>query len=267
MDRNVVILIVRIVIFALLGGLVFAVYMGRREMISANQLPFFQIKRQRVVRGLRFIFLGIFLGVVAIGLQIFGLNAVERLIPAATTPQVAGLPEQSATAVRSTTPTGPALDTATASITPSPTERGTPALPQGVIALFEESVTPDARAVFGPIHVATELIYPAYPDDEEFESAEGILYGLFSYDYLEPGVRWTAVWLWEDEIACVETKPWDSERGGWGYTECELDQWPVGEYFIHMFLGEEWMVSGQFTVLSMSELPEQDETLTPTTSP
>ena len=76
MDRNVVILIVRIVIFALLGGLVFAVYMGRREMISANQLPFFQIKRQRVVRGLRFIFLGIFLGVVAIGLQIFGLNAI-----------------------------------------------------------------------------------------------------------------------------------------------------------------------------------------------
>ncbi len=263
MDRQGVVLVMQIVIYVLLGGLAIFAFLGWREMRSANQLPFFRLKRERIARGWRFIFLGILLGVVAAGLQIFGISAVEGLVPVTSASESDEFADSAATAVRTTTPTR-ILETATASITPSPTERGTPTIPEAIVALFDESVTPDSRAVFGPIRVATEVSYPAYPDDEVFETVEGILYGLFSYDYLEPGVRWTAVWLWEDEIACVDSKPWDGEIGGWGYTECELDQWPAGDYFIHMFLGQEWKVSAQFVVLGTIDQAEES---TPTSTP
>jgi hypothetical protein len=263
MDRQGIVLVVQIVIYALLGGLAVLVFIGWRETRSANQIPFFRLKRERVSRGWRFIFLGILMGVVAGGLQIFGIGAIEGLMPVTSESQSDPVADDSATTASTTTPTRSSLETPTATITPTPTERGTPTIPEAIIALFDESVTPDAQAVFGPITVATEVYYPAFPDDEVFETVEGILYGLFSYDFLEPGVRWTAVWLWEDEIACVDTKPWDGEIGGWGYTECELDQWPEGQYFIHMFLGQEWKISAQFMVLSTAE-PEEEPTPTPT---
>jgi hypothetical protein len=263
MDRQGIVLVVQIVIYALLGGLAVLVSLGWRETRSANQIPFFRLKRERVSRGWRFIFLGILMGVVAAGLQIFGIGVVEGLVPVTSGSQSDDRADHSATTADTTTPTRSSLETPTATITPTPTERGTPTIPEAIIALFDESVTPDAQAVFGPITVATEVSYPAFPDDEVFETVEGILYGLFSYDFLEPGVRWTAVWLWEDEIACVDTKPWDGEIGGWGYTECELDQWPAGEYFIHMFLGQEWMISAQFMVLQTAG-QEEEPSPTPT---
>jgi hypothetical protein len=253
LSHQVAVIILRIIIIALLGGLAFLIYMGRREMIFANQLPFFEVKRKRIARGWRLILIGVFLGLMAAALQFVGMQVIDNLLPQVATPAVAGLQDEPASPASTGTATRPPANTATPSITPSQTERGTPSLPQAVVAMFEESVTPDALAVFGPLHVTSEVLYPAYPDEEQLESAQGILYGLFSYDYLEPGVRWTAVWLWENDIICVDTKPWDAERGGWGYTECELDVWPAGDYFIHIFLGEQWMISGEFEILGSAE--------------
>jgi hypothetical protein len=235
----------------------FMLYMGWRELQSAKLLPFYQVRRRRVARGWRFIIIGIAIALIAVTVQVFGQTVTDRLVPALSTSDddsATRVSTEDATATVTRTPE----DTATPSITPSPTERGTPMLPNGLAESFTESVTPDSQAVFGQIDVATEIIYPARPGEEEFEWVEGTLYGLFSYDFLETGVRWTAVWMWENEVICVESKPWDGGRGGWGYTECEPDQWPPGEYYIDMFLGEEWWIGVEFTVL------ESAPTLTPT---
>jgi hypothetical protein len=228
--------------------MVFTLLMGGRELRSARLLPFYQVRRNRIARGWRFIIIGAVVALVAIVIQVVGLGALERWAPGTAVAPGEQTDLEATTHVTSTVTRTPE-DTATPSITPSPTERGTPTLPDGLAESFNESVTPDTRAVFGPIDVATEIIYPARPGEEEFESVEGPLYGLFSYDFLEEGVRWTAVWIWENEVICVESKPWDGGRGGWGYTECEPDRWPPGEYFIHMFLGQEWWISVEFTVL------------------
>ena len=147
------------------------------------------------------------------------------------------------------------------------TPSGTPLLPEAIRDQFDEIATPDPRAVVGPIHVTTVVEYPAYPDDETLETAEGMLYGLFSYDYFHLGVRWTAVWMKDWDIICLESNPWDGEIGGWGYTECEMTQWPAGVYVIHIFLGEEWKVSTEFTVLGTTDQPDELGTSTPTPSP
>jgi type VI secretion system secreted protein VgrG len=256
-DRESAILIVRIVVIALAGGMAFMLYMGWRELQSAKLLPFYQVRRRRVARGWRFIIIGIAIGLISVTVQVLGQSVADRIVPALSTPEddpIARVATAAATATNTRTPE----NTSTPSITPSPTERGTPMLPNGLAESFTENVTPDSRALFGQIDVAAEIIYPARPEEEEFESVEGALYGLFSYDYLETGVRWTAVWIWENEVICVESKPWDGGRGGWGYTECEPDHWPPGKYYIDMFLGEEWWISVEFTVL------ESMATLTPT---
>lgn len=249
MGRESAKLAVQIVALLFAGGMAFALYMGWRELTSAKLLPFYQVRRRRVTRGWRFIIIGVAIGLVATAELIFGMEAAARLGSGIAAPPD-DLVDNVSTAAVTATITRTPQDTATPSITPSPTERGTPTLPDGLADQFAESVTPDARALFGPIDVATEIIYPARPGEEEFDSVEGPLYGLFSYDYLELGVRWTAVWIWENEVICVESKPWDGGRGGWGYTECEPDRWPPGEYFIHMFLGEEWWISVEFTILN-----------------
>jgi hypothetical protein len=266
-DAQGVLLIVRIVTLFLFGGLAFFAYLGWRAIKSAEDLPFFRLRRRRVARGWRLVLLGLLLGAIAVILLVVGPNAAEGLLPGTSTALVDDATPRSSTATLTATIKLSPEETATASITPSPTERGTPMLPEGISVLFRESVTPDTRAVFGPIHVTTEVLYPAYPDDEVFETAEGMLYGLFSYDFLESGVRWTAAWLWENDVVCVDTKPWDGESGGWGYTECELDQWPAGEYFIHIFLGEEWWISTQFMVLNAAQTPTPEDTTTPVPSP
>jgi hypothetical protein len=257
MGREGAILITQIIVYLLIAGVAFALYMGWRELQSAKQLPFFKVRRGRVARAWRFFIVGIALGLIAVAIQIFGMQAVRRL-PATISFAPGEQTELEATASVTNTVTRTPENTATPSITPSPTERGTPMLPDGVADLFAESVTPDERAVFGPIDVATEVIYPARPGEEIFETVEGPLYGLFSYDYLESGVRWTAVWYWEGDVICVDSKPWDGGSGGWGYTECEPDQWAPGDYFIDMFLGQEWWITAEFTVLGTAA------TLTPT---
>jgi type VI secretion system secreted protein VgrG len=246
--RENVILIVQIIVYVLIGGMAFALFMGWRELQSAKLLPFYQVRRNRIARGWRFIIIGVAVALVAISTQILGVGTLKRLAPGPVVSPVEQT-DLEVTERLTATVTRTPEDTATPSITPSPTERGTPALPEGLADSFNESVTPDSRAVFGPIDVATEIFYPAQPGEEEFESVEGPLYGLFSYDFLEEGVRWTAVWIWENAVICVESKPWDGGRGGWGYTECEPDRWEPGEYFIDMFLGQEWWISVEFTVL------------------
>lgn len=134
------------------------------------------------------------------------------------------------------------------------------------MVLFNESVTPDANAVFSRIEISRRLDDRNRPIDpgQEFVNPIDILYGAFTYDFLIDGARWTAIWYRGDDVVCVESKPWDGGTGGYGYTECEpRSSWQSGEYEVQMFLAEEWKTSTRFSVLADPNTP----TVEPTASP
>jgi hypothetical protein len=134
-------------------------------------------------------------------------------------------------------------------------------LPADVLDQIESQVTPSADAAFSSIQVTWQVdsdIQPVSPSDT-FILPVGRLYGAFSYNNMEDGVQWTAIWKFQGEIICVESIPWDGGTGGYGYTECEQDEWDEGEYEIQIFVGEVWKISTRFYVLS--EVP--DTTFTP----
>lgn len=262
LDIQGVIQIVQALVLFLAGGLIVAAYLGWREIQLANQIPFYDLRRQRTARGWRLLFFAILLAILAVTLQIVKIRA-GAMIPAETPSEIVTQQDAGNTITPTYTATTEATEVVEATSTPS----GTPVLPAIIRDQFDEIVTPDPRAVFGPIHVATEVDYPAYPDDETLETAAGVLYGLFSYDYVNLDVQWTAVWMKDWEIICLESKPWDGEIGGWGYTECELVQWTAGSYRIHIFLGEDWKVSTEFTILGTTDQPDDFGTSTSSPSP
>jgi hypothetical protein len=80
-----------------------------------------------------------------------------------------------------------------------------------------------------------------------------------------PGSQWSALWvrMEDDSIVCSETKPWDGNTGGYGYSECKpiLSPWLPGDYQVQLFVGTEWVSSGYFTMTG------QPPTFTPTRTP
>jgi hypothetical protein len=136
-------------------------------------------------------------------------------------------------------------------VTPTSTSTTEPTLPESIRVLFRETVTPSPEAAISPIQLDTRLgsFNQAIDPRDRFELPLERLYGAFTYNNLQDGVRWTALWYRSEEVVCVETKPWDGGTGGYGYTECEPDAWLPGSYRIDMFLGDRWVVSTRFSVV------------------
>jgi hypothetical protein len=119
-------------------------------------------------------------------------------------------------------------------------------------------VTPDPSAALSTIDVATRLDRSnrAINPDDAFVSPSGVLYGAFTYNFMQDGVRWTAIWYRGSQIVCLESQPWDGGTGGFGYTECDPQQgWQAGNYEIQMFVGTQWKVSARFEVLTGTATP------------
>ncbi len=236
---------------------------GTLQIKSATRLQFYLLRRERIRNGWRIILLSLPLAGLGLLIQFRGRDISYQLI----TPTPSVTPTATSTFTPTKTPTAtitlPPTITDTPTITLTPSDTPTPQLPEDVTVLFVETVTPDPSAVFSPIQVARRLdaLNQAVNPSVEFENPVDILYGAFSYDFLADGVRWSALWYQEERIVCFETLPWDGGTGGYGYTECELDQWQPGEYEIQLFLGETWKISTRFTI---SGVPPS---LTPTPSP
>jgi type VI secretion system secreted protein VgrG len=140
-------------------------------------------------------------------------------------------------------------------VTPTTTITPTPQLPEEIRILIRETITPNPEAIFSPIQVAARIDrfnQPINPQ-EDFISLEGRLFGAFSYNNLQDGVRWTAIWYYNDQILCLETQAWDGGTGGYGYTECEPDNWLPGRYDIELFFANQWKASTYFEVLELEE--------------
>lgn len=244
-------------VWIVVGGALLAVWIGVTRLRSARRLPYYMLRRERVAQGWRWILLGAALAAAALVAQLFGRRAVYAIHPPtpSVTPTATTTSTPTITATPSITPV-PSI-TPTATVTPTPTITPTPHLPDEIALLIRETRTPGADALFSPIEVATRidsLNRPIQPS-VRFSPSVRRLYGAFSYDNLEDGVRWTAIWYAGERVVCIETHPWDGGTGGYGYTECEPDAWLPGAYEIQIFYGERWMRSARFEIATEGQTP------------
>jgi hypothetical protein len=254
-----------LILLLLIVGFGLAIWTGIRQIRSARTLPYFLLRRDRLTLGWRWIFIGFLLSIMAILVQIFGLDVAYMIVP--PTPSIT--PTSSITLTPTITITPSITDTPTITTTPSitftPTETPTPILPE-VLArlLILDTVTPNPDAALSPILIAARIDQLNRPLDpvDRFENPVGKLFGAFTYNNLQDGVRWTAIWYLNGQEICIETQPWDGGTGGYGYTECEPEFWQPGDYEVQMFLGERWFVSTRFTIVGEPPTP----TLTPSPS-
>jgi len=244
--------VVQLIAFLLYLFVLLVIIVGWRQIVSARDIPYFLLRRENLVKGWRWILVGLVVGIVGLFVQLFGRNAVYMFIPPTpshtSTTTITLTPSITGTSTITRTPT----ISSTPTVTPSMTETSTPVLPQELnILLIRETVTPNPRAVFSPIQVATRIGVqnrPINPTDT-FNNPITKLFGAFSYDFLQDDIRWTAIWYRENEIVCLDTRAWDGGTGGFGFTDCQPPQWLPGSYEIHMFIGEQWKVSTRFTVV------------------
>jgi len=260
---------------------VIMIWRGFRSITTARRLPFFRMRRERMVRGWRMLFFSII-----ILLLIFLLNTrAEPLIysyfpPTVTvtlTPTITITPTISLTPTITLSPT----ITRTPSVTDTPTITPTPYIPLAVEAVFSSTVTPNPDAVF------SELVFTDGLDEEyqpleqgtEFDNPIDHMYAIFSYDGMIKGSQWSALWYRGSELVHYETIPWDGETGGLGFTDWDPDssEWLPGEYEVQLFVGLDWKQSGRFTVTGIpptsaptdtpTNTPTPTRTLTPTRTP
>jgi hypothetical protein len=239
-------------------AMLLTIWLGWRGLRSAQRLPFFTLRHRRVGESWRLILLGFALGAFGLVTRLFGKQvAFVFITPTPTTPPTATATlTPTITPTPSTTPT--ASVTPTASATPTPTITPTPEVPEALTVLFRETITPRPEAVFSEIELARRIdsLNRAVSPQASFENPIEILYGAFTYDFLDDGVRWTAIWYRGSSIICSETKPWDGGTGGYGYTECSpRDGYMPGDYEVQMFLGESWVVSARFSVEEQPATP------------
>jgi hypothetical protein len=255
---------VQLLALLLFCGLLAAILYGWRQIKSARGLPYFLLRRERLTQGWRWILLGVLLGLAGLITQTLGIRVAYVVVPPTPSMTITATITLTPTITRTPTITLTPTISGTPTITATPTETPTPRLPDALAQLLiRETITPNPSAAFSPIQVATRIDFlnRALDPAEVFENPLGMLFGAFTYDNLQNGVRWTAIWYRGTEEICIETKPWDGDTGGFGYTECQPDRWFPGDYEIRMFLGEQWMVSARFRVVGEPPLP------TATTSP
>jgi hypothetical protein len=216
------------------------------------------MRRERTVEGWRLLLLGALLLVTAAVVGRLGRQAAYAVLR--PTPSVTATPTTTVTPSPSQVPTAtvtPSISL-TPSVTPTPTSTATPQLPERLALFIQDTVTPQADLLFSPILVSDRLTPGnlAIDPQEEFSRPPRTLYGAFSYDNFQNGVRWTALWYFNGEVVCYESKPWDGGTGGYGYTECTPPNgWRVGSYEIQMFAGLDWRVSARFSILSVRPTP------------
>jgi type VI secretion system secreted protein VgrG len=237
-------------VLVLVACMLVLVWAGWGTARGSGGLRFYSLRRQRVASGWRLIAVGGLAGLLAVLTGVFGRRVVYILVP--PTPSVTPTRTQTLTP----TNTGTSTITWTPGATATVTETPTPSLPEAMLVTFHETITPGTAAALSSISITTRMDRYNRPLDarDVFDQPPRRLFGAFTYDGLQDGVRWTAIWRRGETIVCLESKPWDGGTGGYGYTECAPQGgWAPGEYEVQMFLAEAWWVSARFTVLGTTE--------------
>lgn len=250
-----------ILMLLLLAG---SAYVGWRQIKAASQLPFFMLRRRKIAQGWRLLILSLIFAVVGLLTSLFGRQVAYTIIP--PTPSVTPTPTITLTPTITNTPTITPIPSITPipTVTQTPTITPTPELPQEYLDQIESVVTPNPDSVLSRIEVAREIVdnLPVDPS-VEFALPVGKLYGTFTYDFMVNGAQWTVLWYFGETTACEESSPWDVGTGGYGYTECERDEWAIGEYEIQAYLGANWITSTRFRIVEVLETPVPTSTPEP----
>ena len=243
---------------------------GLQTVFAGRNIKFFKLRRDQIMRGWRLIVLAGFWVIIGFGVFFFGEPVAYRIItpsptlPLTLTPSIT--PSTSITPTFTETPT--ITLTPAESYTPQPSQ--TPQIPMAVEARFEGILTPPAEAAFSPLifsNIGLDDDYNPIGPGVQFTNPVGHLYAVFSYARMEDAIQWSAVWYQGDTLVHYETMPWNGGSGGIGYTDWDpaQDQWLPGEYFIQLFLGTDFVLSGNFTVVG--EPPASTVTSTPSSTP
>jgi len=248
------VLAVAIVLFAAGSA---AIMIGAARLRSARKLPYFLLRRERVIASWRLLGLGAVIVIAGLAATRFGRQAAYIIVH--PTPSVTPSPTITLTPTITSTPTvtlTPTITT-TPSITFTPTGTGTPRLPAEIQILIRATEPADGDPLFSQPVLARRLNRENQPIDpaEDFNNPLDTLYAAFTYNNLRDGVRWTAIWYLGTEVICLETQLWDGGTGGYGYTECAQDAWNPGEYEIRLFWSERWMTSVRFEVIGEPPTP------------
>jgi hypothetical protein len=233
-------------------GALLSIWSGVRTIIDAREMLYVRVKRLRLIRGWRLIFLALILGVVAVMVAVFGEPLVYTYVPVTETPT----PRPTATVTPSLTlsPTISMTPSITLTLAESYTSTVTPTphVPIAIEAQFSSSVTPSGNEVFSPLTFATgfDAAYNPIGRATSFRNPVGHLYALFSYDQMQAGVQWSALWYRDGELVHYESIEWDGGTGGYGFTDWNPppEQWLPGSYYVVIFVGLDAKIDGIFEV-------------------
>lgn len=249
-------------ILVLLGlGVVISFVIGYRTIKSGQHLQFYRKRQDLIERGWRYLLGAV--GLVALGLLLnrFGEPVAYQYFP--PSPTITRTPTITQTPTITLTP----IATFTPTITMTLSVTYTPGLPADVQATIQTPMGVNNEAVFSDIQVSTKTKDGVVVDPQtSFDPPVTHLFGGFSYDKMALGVQWSAVWLYGNEIKCIETKAWTYAPGGYGYTDCQLpaDKWNPGEYTVQIFVGNTWKASGYFTITGAVPTASGTKQATPT---
>ncbi|MCW5877073.1 MAG: hypothetical protein KIS85_09385 [Anaerolineales bacterium] len=251
----------------------YALWTGRTRMRQAGELPYHRLRQQRLLQGWGTVFWGLVLFGLAALVHFYGRPAAYAIIPVTPTASLTNSPTLSPTPSDTPTITLTPSETATLEFTLTPTP---PQLPPEVRSQFESQVTPDPDAVFSPLIFGRGFNFQTFqPLNTGITFANPVngIYAAYSYDFMLPGVQWSAVWYRGDELVYFETAPWNGGTGGFGYTQWlpDAEDWLPGVYQVQIFVGTQVKAVGEFEVtgaaVTSTPTPSPSFTASPTRTP
>jgi type VI secretion system secreted protein VgrG len=259
----------------LLGGLL-ALLAGVRDLSRAPRQPFYLLRREAFQAGWRLIVVAAgFAGLAGI-VRVFGAPTAFRYLVATPTitetPTITLSPTITLTPTITFTPSATSFPTITLTSGPTNTlpPTPTPFLPPSIAQSFSALVTPRPDATVSPVKVSACLVFN--PSDI-FINPLRCLYGLFSYDHMNVGVQWTALWYRNQVLVYYQSQVWRGAEQGNQYTDWNVapDFFLPGSYEIQVFIGTEWKSSARFTVVgnppTYTPTPTPSATPSPTVTP
>jgi hypothetical protein len=248
----------------------YSAWQGIRFLRSSGDLPYFRLRQKRAVNAWRLIGLSIILLIVAGGLAFSGEDIAYNIFQVTATSSPEPTASLTPSLTLSPTITLTPSETPTLQFTYTPSATAIPQLPLSIEALFLSSVTPDSNAVFSPLTFSTGLNLSTYDPSgvaTEFQIPIPEIFASFSYDQMQNGVQWTALWYRQGDLVHFETLTWDGGTGGLGFTEWSPDaeEWIPGIYQVQIFVGSEPQVVGEFEVVG--DQVTSTATVTPSLTP
>jgi hypothetical protein len=253
---------IRAAFILMLLGTVFIFAAAYRRYQESKRI-YFYLKRRALTRH---IIIVLITGVMVVIAAIIFNNIAEPIIYNYFSPSPTATFTPTASITPTVTPT-PTI-TLTPTLTPTSLYTPTPMMPVVISKDFAAKITPNPNSIFSKITFSRKLdrFLQLLQPTQSFQNPIKTIYGSFSYDKMVRGSQWSALWFRNGELIYNESKPWDGEAGGYGYTNTNLssEEWLPGRYEVRIYVGEIWKRTSYFDVTGNPSTPTSTPTLIPT---